>query len=96
MIDDTPTTDDIVQKTHEELLQRIERTGVDLTALAGKIQREYESCGRIPTSEEQAFTFDAFKSDLTAYITHWNTKRPQERLDGYAPSEYRQRYVEAR
>ena len=24
--------------------------------------------------------FDAFKSDLTAYITHWNTKRPQERL----------------
>lgn len=40
--------------------------------------------------------FDAFKSDLTAYITHWNTKRPQERLDGYAPSEYRQRYVEAR
>ena len=40
--------------------------------------------------------FDAFKSDLTAYITHWNTKRPQERLAGYAPSEYRQRYVEAR
>ena len=39
--------------------------------------------------------FDAFKSDLTAYIAHWNTKRPQERLDGYAPSEYRQRYVEA-
>ncbi len=39
--------------------------------------------------------FDAFKSDLTAYIAHWNTKRPQERLDGYAPSEYRQRYVKA-
>ena len=29
------------------------------------------------------------------YIAHWNTKRPQERLDGYAPSEYRQRYVKA-
>lgn len=56
MIDDTPTTDDIVQKTHEELLQRIERTGVDLTALAGKIQREYEPCGRIPASDEAAFT----------------------------------------
>lgn len=40
-------------------------------------------------------TFDAFKSDLTAYIAHWNTKRPQERLDGYAPSEYRQRYIQA-
>lgn len=40
-------------------------------------------------------SFDAFKSDLTAYIAHWNTKRPQERLDGYAPSEYRQRYVKA-
>ena len=55
MIDDTPTTDDIVQKTHEELLKRIERTGVDLTALAGKIQREYESCGHIPASEDAAF-----------------------------------------
>lgn len=55
MIDDTPTTDDIVQKTHEELLQRIEKAGVDMTALAGKIQREYESCGRIPASEEAAF-----------------------------------------
>lgn len=40
-------------------------------------------------------SFDAFKSDLTAYIAYWNTKRPQERLDGYAPSEYRQRYVKA-
>ena len=40
-------------------------------------------------------SFDAFKSDLTAYIAHWNTKSPQERLDGYAPSEYRQRYVKA-
>ena len=41
-------------------------------------------------------SFDAFKSDLTAYIAYWNTKRPQERLDGYAPSEYRQRYVKKR
>lgn len=55
MIDDTPTTDDIVLKTHEELLQRVERTGVELTALAGKIQREYEAVGRISPSEEAFF-----------------------------------------
>lgn len=55
MIDDTPTTDDIVQKTHEELLQRIEKTGVDMTAVAGKIQREYKTIGRIPPSEEAVF-----------------------------------------
>lgn len=38
-------------------------------------------------------SFESFKSDLAAYIVHWNTKRPQERLDGYAPSERRQRYA---
>lgn len=69
MIDDTPTTDDIVQKTHEELLQRIERTGVDLTALAGKIQREYEAVGRIPASELAAFTLlKSGLEDLTATL----------------------------
>ena len=55
MIDDTPTTDDIVLKTHEELLQPVERTSVELTALAGKIQREYKTIGRIPPSEEAVF-----------------------------------------
>lgn len=55
MIDDTPTTDDIVLKTHEELLQRVESAGVELTALAGKIQRDYETVGRIPPSEEAVF-----------------------------------------
>ena len=37
--------------------------------------------------------FESFKRDLAAYIEHWNTKRPQVRLNGYALSEYRQRRV---
>ena len=40
--------------------------------------------------------FESFKRDLAAYIVHWNTKRPQVRLNGYAPSEYRQLRVKAR
>lgn len=38
-------------------------------------------------------SFESFKRELAAYIDHWYTKRPQERLDGYAPSEYCQRYA---
>jgi transposase InsO family protein len=37
--------------------------------------------------------FETFKRDLEAHIVHWNTKRPQVRLNGYAPSEYRQNFM---
>ena len=55
MISDIPSTDDIVQKTHKELLTRIERTGVELTALAGKIRREYESVAHVSPDEKEPF-----------------------------------------
>jgi len=34
-------------------------------------------------------TFESFKADLEAYITHWNTKRRQVKLKGLTPAEYR-------
>ena len=34
-------------------------------------------------------TFESFKTDLTAYITHWNTTRRQVKLKGLTPAEYR-------
>ena len=34
-------------------------------------------------------TFESFKADLDAYITHWNTKRRQVKLKGLTPAEYR-------
>lgn len=38
--------------------------------------------------------FESFEKDLVAHIVHWNTERPQMRLNGYAPSEYRRRFTE--
>ena len=34
-------------------------------------------------------TFESFKTDLNAYITHWNTTRRQVKLKGLTPAEYR-------
>ena len=34
-------------------------------------------------------TFESFKADLEAYITHWNTIRRQVKLKGLTPAEYR-------
>ena len=34
-------------------------------------------------------TFESFKADLAAYITHWNTVRRQVKLKGLTPAEYR-------
>ena len=34
-------------------------------------------------------TFESFKADLDAYITHWNTVRRQVKLKGLTPAEYR-------
>ncbi|WP_141747352.1 IS3 family transposase, partial [Rothia sp. HMSC075F09] len=34
-------------------------------------------------------TFESFKADLDAYITHWNTARRQVKLRGLTPVEYR-------
>ena len=34
-------------------------------------------------------TFESFKADLEAYITHWNTTRRQVKLKGLTPVEYR-------
>ena len=34
-------------------------------------------------------TFESFKTDLDAYITHWNTVRRQVKLKGLTPAEYR-------
>ena len=34
-------------------------------------------------------TFESFKADLDAYITHWNTVRRQVKLKGLTPVEYR-------
>ena len=34
-------------------------------------------------------TFESFKADLDAYITHWNTTRHQVKLKGLTPAEYR-------
>ena len=33
-------------------------------------------------------TFESFKADLDAYITHWNTTRRQVKLKGLTPVEY--------
>lgn len=33
--------------------------------------------------------FDSFKSDLEAYIEHWNTRRRQVKLKGLTPEEFR-------
>ena len=34
-------------------------------------------------------TFESFKADLDAYVTHWNTQRRQVKLKGLTPAEYR-------
>ena len=34
-------------------------------------------------------TFESFKADLDAYITHWNTVRRHVKLKGLTPAEYR-------
>lgn len=34
-------------------------------------------------------SFEQFKTELDAYIVHWNTKRRQIRLEGRTPAEYR-------
>ena len=34
-------------------------------------------------------TFESFKADLDAYITHWNSVRRQVKLKGLTPAEYR-------
>ena len=34
-------------------------------------------------------SFEAFKSDLDAYIVHWNTRRRQVKLKGLTPEEFR-------
>ena len=34
-------------------------------------------------------SYEQFKSELDAYIIHWNTKRRQIRLEGHTPEEYR-------
>ena len=34
-------------------------------------------------------TFESFKADLDAYITHWNTTRRHVKLKGLTPAEYR-------
>mgnify|MGYP002507920934 CR=1 FL=1 len=34
-------------------------------------------------------SFESFKADLDAYITHWNTVRRQVKLRGLTPVEYR-------
>ncbi|WP_303688202.1 IS3 family transposase, partial [Rothia mucilaginosa] len=34
-------------------------------------------------------SFESFKVDLDAYITHWNTVRRQVKLKGLTPVEYR-------
>ena len=34
-------------------------------------------------------TFESFKADLDAYVTHWNTTRRQVKLKGLTPAEYR-------
>ena len=39
-------------------------------------------------------TFESFKADLEAYITHWNTVRRQVRLKGLTPVEYRVQALE--
>ena len=33
-------------------------------------------------------TFESFKADLDAYITHWSTTRRQVKLKGLTPAEY--------
>ena len=39
-------------------------------------------------------TFESFKADLEAYITHWNTVRRQVKLKGLTPAEYRDQALE--
>lgn len=39
--------------------------------------------------------FESFKSDLEAYIVHWNTRRRQVRLRGLTPEEFRSRALHA-
>ena len=39
-------------------------------------------------------TFESFKADLEAYITHWNTVRRQVKLKGLTPVEYRVQALE--
>ena len=34
-------------------------------------------------------TFESFKADLDAYVTHWKTQRRQVKLKGLTPAEYR-------
>lgn len=34
-------------------------------------------------------SFERFKTELDAYIVHWNTKRRQIRLEGHTPEEFR-------
>ena len=34
-------------------------------------------------------TFESFKAELDAYVTHWNTTRRQVKLKGLTPAEYR-------
>lgn len=34
-------------------------------------------------------SYERFKTELDAYIVHWNTKRRQEKLKGHTPQEYR-------
>ena len=34
-------------------------------------------------------TFESFKADLDAYVTHWNTTRRQVKLKGLTPAKYR-------
>ena len=34
-------------------------------------------------------SYERFKTELDAYIVHWNTKRRQIRLEGHTPEEYR-------
>ena len=39
--------------------------------------------------------FGSFKSDLEAYIVHWNTRRRQSRLKGLTPEEFRNQSLAA-
>ncbi len=34
-------------------------------------------------------SYEEFKSELDAYIIHWNTRRRQIRLEGHTPEEFR-------
>ncbi len=39
--------------------------------------------------------FESFRSDLDAYVVHWNTRRRQVKLKGLTPEEFRNQSLAA-